>query len=56
MSVLFEDVVLENKKRLYCIGEHEVWHIRVKDQHRHKAKWFVVDWVRELYPHLILTS
>jgi len=56
MSVLSKDVVLENKERSSHSDEHEVWYIILKGQHPHKAKWYAVDQVRELYPHLIPSS
>ena len=56
MNVLAKDVVLEKKKRSSRSGEHEVWHIGLKGQHLHKAKWYAFYRVRELYPHLIPPS
>lgn len=56
MIIMLKDTILENNKRSSHSGEHKMWCIRVKGQHPHKAKWYVVDRVKELYPHLILSS
>ena len=56
MSILVEDADWKKKKRSSHSGDHEVWHIGLKGQHPHKAKWYAINRVRELYPHFILPS